>query len=65
MTTIDPTDLFKIPPIRDRAALELLSRYVSAERSMLEARMVQLEQIDRAINEQMESLGGETGKQSR
>lgn len=61
MTSIDPTDLFKIPQIRDRAGLELLSRYVSAERSMLEARLVQLEQFDRAINEQMEQLGG--GKQ--
>lgn len=63
MTTPAPDDWIRIANIRDVAALELLSRYIRAELTMVEARMDQLKQLDEAVGQRIESLGRDSAAQ--
>lgn len=57
MTTPAPDDWIRIANITDVAALQLLSRLIQSEVTMLEARLNQLNQLNEAVNERMQGLG--------
>lgn len=61
MTTPAPNDWLRVANIEDEAALQLLGRIIQADVTMLEARLVQLRELESAINERMEVLRKQKG----
>lgn len=57
MTTPLPDQFFQIPQIEDRRSLRLMSRLIEGQRTMLEAQLEQLRQMQEAVDERIEELG--------
>jgi hypothetical protein len=56
MTTINPEDLFTLATIKDRDSLQLVGRVLDAQRTMLEAQLVQTRQLQDAVQGRLETM---------
>lgn len=61
MTTPTPEDWLRVGNIEDVAALQLLGRIIQADVTMLEARLVQLRELEEAVNERIQVLRRQKG----
>lgn len=57
MTTPADPWLITIPQIRDRVTLQLVSRLIDSQITVMEAQVNQLQQVRKLVDEQMKNVG--------
>ena len=57
MTTPADPWLVTIPQLRDRVSLQLVSRLIESQITVLEAQVHQLQQVRKLVEEQMKNVG--------
>jgi hypothetical protein len=56
MTTPRPDDFISIAGIKDRASLQLVGRMIESQRTMLEAQIVQMNEMHEAVQARLKGM---------